>query len=98
MLRRSLATVGTLIAERYRIAGRIGSGAMASIYLAVDIEEGKQVAVKLLHPTLADDPVAVSRFEREAKAASGFHHDGVVRVSDWGFEHDIPFIVMELVA
>lgn len=71
---------------------------MASIYLAVDIEVSKQVAVKLLHPSLADDAVAVGRFEREAKAASGFHHEGVVHVSDWGFEDDIPFLVMELVS
>jgi len=97
VLRRSLATVGTLIAERYRITGRIGSGSMASIYLAIDIKETIQVAVKLLHPNLADDEVAVRRFEREAKAASGLHHDGVVHVSDWGFQDEIPFIVMDLV-
>jgi serine/threonine-protein kinase len=70
---------------------------MASIHLAHDTSEERDVALKLLHPALIDDDLAVARFRREAKAAHRFRHPGAVHVFDWGIHEQVPFIAMELV-
>jgi serine/threonine-protein kinase len=91
--------MATLIAERYRLEGRLGSGGMSTVHLAFDERLERLVAVKLLAEHLADDPAFVSRFQREALAAARLIHENVVQVFDSGLdEHtDQHFIVMEYI-
>jgi beta-lactam-binding protein with PASTA domain len=87
---------GALLAGRYRLVGRIGAGGMATIYCARDETLDREVAVKVLHPHLADDPDVRERFRAEARAAAALVSPHVVNVFDTGVE-DLPFIVMEYV-
>src|SRR5436190_19555455 len=86
---------GTVVAGRYLIRGRIGSGGMADVYLADDSHLGREVALKVLHRHFARDQQFVERFRREASAAAGLQHPNVVGVYDRG-EHDgTYYIAME---
>lgn len=89
-----------LIAGRYRIEGRLGSGGMSTVHLATDERLERKVAVKLLAEHLADDPAFVSRFRHEALAAARLVHPHVVQVFDFGLDESSHrhFIVMEHVA
>jgi serine/threonine-protein kinase len=88
-----------LIADRYRIEGRLGSGGMSTVHLAFDERLERLVAVKLLAEHLADDPAFVSRFQREALAAARLIHENIVQVFDSGLDDDTDqhFIVMEYI-
>lgn len=70
---------------------------MATVHLAVDEVLQREVAVKLLHPFLVGDDVALDRFRREARAAAQVEHAAVVRVHDWGVDEAQPYLVMECV-
>jgi len=96
----------TLLANRYEIGDVIGRGGMATVHLGNDTRLGRKVAVKLLKPSLANDPVFRTRFRQEAQAAARMAHPTVVRVYDAGEETvsepsgaevQVPFIVMEYV-
>jgi tRNA A-37 threonylcarbamoyl transferase component Bud32 len=88
-----------LLAGRYRMGARLGAGGMAEVFRAEDTRLGREVAVKVLRPELATDPVFRDRFEAEARAAARLSHRNVVAVYDVGDgPHGRPFIVMELVA
>jgi serine/threonine-protein kinase len=91
--------VSTLIADRYRLEGRLGSGGMSTVHLAFDERLERLVAVKLLAEHLADDPAFVSRFQREALAAARLIHENIVQVFDSGLDPDTDqhFIVMEYI-
>lgn len=85
-----------VLAGRYRLGTRLGSGGMGVVRAAIDLRLGRPVAVKLLHPLMAADPSARGRFEDEARAAARLVHPNVVAVFDTG-EHDgSPYIVMEI--
>src|SRR3954469_14976385 len=86
-----------VFANRYELGEAIGHGGMAEVYLAHDRLLDRQVAVKVLSPQFATDPVNVERFRREAQAAAGLNHPHIVAVYDWGEEDDTSFIVMEYV-
>ena len=88
-----------LIAGRYRLEGRLGSGGMSTVHLAFDERLERPVAVKLLAEHLASDPAFVSRFQREALAAARLIHPNIVQVFDSGLdEHrDQHYIVMEYI-
>lgn len=90
--------VGTVLDGRYRVTSRIARGGMATVYLAHDNRLDREVAVKVMHPHLADDPQFVARFHREAKAAARMSHPNVVAVFDQGEQDGIVFLVMEYVA
>jgi hypothetical protein len=75
-----------LIAGRYRIESRLGSGGMSTVHLAFDERLERYVAVKLLAEHLADDPAFVSRFQREALAAARLIHPNIVQVFDSGLD------------
>ncbi|MDP9000345.1 MAG: serine/threonine protein kinase, partial [Myxococcota bacterium] len=78
--------------------GRIlGRGATASVYECRHVEHRRPVAVKVLHPHLARDPIATQRFTREACALSRLVHPNVVQVLDVGDDNGVPFFVMSLV-
>jgi serine/threonine-protein kinase len=89
---------GTVVAGRYTIAGRIGSGGMADVYLADDSQLGRQVALKVLHRRFSRDNQFVERFRREASAAAGLQHPNIVGVYDRGEHDDTYYIVMEYLA
>ena len=91
---------GELIDGRYQLISQIAQGGMASIYSAVDTRLDRKVAVKIMHPHLAQDEAFVNRFIREAKAAAALTHPNAVSVQDQGWNtNGVPavFIVMEMV-
>jgi eukaryotic-like serine/threonine-protein kinase len=90
--------VGRLLDGRYAIESRLARGGMASVYLATDIRLERKVAVKVMHPALAEDPDFVARFNREARAAAHLSHPAVVSVYDQGTDDGHVFLVMEYVA
>jgi serine/threonine protein kinase len=75
---------GTLLAKRYRVEELLGEGGMGRVYLATHAEIGKKVAVKVLHPSYGRMPDLVSRFRREARAATKIGHPHIVEVYDSG--------------
>ena len=93
-----------MLAGRYEIGPLIGRGGMADVHVGTDTRLGRRVAIKLLKPTLATDPVFRTRFRQEAQAAAKMAHPTIVRVFDageetvrdeHGDEQLVPFIVME---
>ena len=83
---------------RYNLGEMIGTGGMADVYLGFDNRLKREVAIKVLRRDLAKDPAFVARFRKEALAAGGLNHPGIVAVYDSGEENDSPFIVMELIS
>jgi serine/threonine-protein kinase len=91
---------GEVIDGRYKLNRVVASGGMATIYAATDLRLDRQVAVKIMHPHLAQDEKFVERFIREAKAAASLSHPNIVAVLDQGWNQGgtpCVFIVMELV-
>jgi serine/threonine-protein kinase len=89
-------TPGTIIDERYRVVSRVGSGGMADVYGAEDLQLGRRVAVKLLHERFAQDAEFVERFRREASSAASLSHANIVSVYDRGEWNGTYYIAMEL--
>jgi len=87
----------TVVAERYRLLGRLGSGGMADVWCAEDSLLNRRVALKFLHPRFAQDEQFVERFRREASAAAGLQHPNVVGVFDRGVVDGSHYIAMEYV-
>ncbi len=86
-----------MIADRYIIVRSLGQGGMADVYLAMDTVLDREVALKILRGELANDPVALLRFQREANAASAINHPNIVEIYDVGAWDNKQFIVMEYV-
>ena len=82
---------------RYEILGRLGEGATAVVYRALDRELHRYVALKVQRQLVAPDDVACQRFRREAQAAAGIPHPNVVMVHDAGEDKGRLYLVMELV-
>ncbi|HSE98643.1 MAG TPA: serine/threonine-protein kinase, partial [Blastocatellia bacterium] len=89
--------IGNVFDNKYRIEERIGQGGMGRVYRATHIHMDHTVALKVLHPELASDQVAMERFRREARAAAQIHHQNAVAVTDFGVTKDntIAYLVME---
>lgn len=85
-----------IIAERYQILAPIGEGGMALVYLARDLRTGHDVAIKFLRPEYKQNPDFLSRFQREATAASKMSHHNIVNLLDVGTTEN-PYIVIEYV-
>ncbi len=86
--------IGRVLGGRYRLVTPIGAGASARVYLADDITLRRRVAVKVLHPGLADDPTFLRRFQAEAQSAASLNSPYVLGVYDWGHD-DVAYLVTE---
>ena len=89
--------IGRLISGRYRIEAVVGTGGMAVVYRALDLQENRTVAIKVLRPEYESDMEFVRRFSREAEAAAKMSHENIVNMLDVGIEGDMRYIVMEYV-
>jgi eukaryotic-like serine/threonine-protein kinase len=86
-----------VLGERYQLQDPIGRGGMATIYRGRDLRMDRVVAIKVLREVYSTDPKFVTRFQREAKAASSLQHPNIVQVYDYGQSDGNYFIVMELI-
>jgi eukaryotic-like serine/threonine-protein kinase len=89
--------VGSRIDGRYHVEELLGEGAMGRVFLARDVGLNRLVALKIIHPELARDPVNVARFRREAQALATVRNDHVVQVYAFGELEDTCFFAMEYV-
>jgi outer membrane protein assembly factor BamD (BamD/ComL family)/predicted Ser/Thr protein kinase len=89
--------IGKILGNRYRILREVGSGGMAWVYLAEDVNEGRLVAVKVLYPQFSEDLAYIQRFNREAKLASTLSDQHIVSVLDYGATRDVHYLVMEYI-
>jgi beta-lactam-binding protein with PASTA domain/tRNA A-37 threonylcarbamoyl transferase component Bud32 len=91
--------IGRVLGGRYRVLAPLGTGASATVFQADDVQLQRRVAVKILHPSLAEDPAFLKRFRAEAQAAAALGHPNVMAVYDWGQDGDepnaTPFLVLE---
>ena len=86
--------IGRVLGSRYRLTAPLGSGTSAQVYLADDVRLHRRVAVKILHPGLADDQTFLRRFRAEAQASAKLNHSHIVKLLDQG-EEDGPYLVTE---
>jgi len=89
--------IETTIDGRYQILARVAAGGMGEVYRARDPVLDREVALKMLHTSLADDPGFIDRFRREARSAAMLSHPNIVAVHDWGETQGTYFMVMEFV-
>jgi len=90
-----LPEAGTIVADKYRLLERIGTGGMSEVYRAETVGDGRIVAVKILLPHRIDDASVVARMFQEAQSSFRIKHPGIVTVHDVGQSDVGPFLVME---
>jgi eukaryotic-like serine/threonine-protein kinase len=85
-----------VIAGKYRLVAKLSEGGMGSVWSAEHMELNCPAAVKLLDPSFADSPEALSRFKREAQSAASLRSTNIVQILDFGIDDGVPYIAMEL--
>lgn len=88
---------GVIFADRYRIVGLLGTGGMGEVYRADDLKLGQPVALKLLPPSVDDNPARLAQLHNEVRLARQVSHNSVCRVYDTGEANGLHFITMEYV-
>jgi serine/threonine protein kinase len=89
--------IGKVIRDTYRIYDEIGQGPVATVYLAKDLERNRVVALKVIHPELAEESQFARRFRREARLLARLDSPHAIKLLDYGEEEGLPFIVLEYV-
>ena len=89
--------VGATLDQRYFVESRIAGGGMATVYVAHDLRLDRRLALKVMHPSLAQDPTFVQRFINEAHSVAKLSHPNVVQVFDQGEDRGHVFLAMEYV-
>lgn len=89
--------IGLILENKYRIDEKVGEGGMGKVYRGTHILMDHTVAIKILHPHLSSDEIAVERFRREARAAASIRHPNAVAVTDFGVnkETGLSYLIME---
>jgi len=90
--------IGQTLGGRYRLDDIIGQGGMSAVYKAYDPNLKRVVAIKMIHPHLAEDPKFVFRFEEEAAAVAQLRHANIVQVFDFNHDDNLYYMVQEFVA
>jgi serine/threonine-protein kinase len=93
----SAQMIGTVLSGRYRLEAKLGSGGMSTVYLARDETLDRQVAVKVMHREMSEQPDQLERFRQEARSVAKLSHPNVVSVIDAGEDGGHPYIVFEYV-
>jgi eukaryotic-like serine/threonine-protein kinase len=91
-----IPTVGLVVADRYRLVAPLDEGGMGTVWRAEHQSLRSPLAVKLLNPSIANNPEMLERFLREAQSAAALRSTHVVQVFDYGVHDGMPFIAMEL--
>lgn len=95
---RERLSIGSVIAERYRVQEVVGEGGMGTVYAAEHLALRKKVAIKVLHLDLLRLPNIVARFEREARATARIEHPNVTNALDFGtLPNGALYLVLEFV-
>jgi len=90
--------VGQVVADRYAIIKKLGEGGMGAVYLGEHVKMGRKSAIKVMNPAMANDPDAISRFNREASNASRISHPNVCQIYDFGETPEgIIYLAMEFI-
>ena len=89
--------IGQTIKGKYRVYDVVGSGGFATVYLGRNMDTNEIVAIKVLSQQFTTESRYIERFRREASLAQRLNHPNIVRVLDYGIEHDMHFLVMEFV-
>jgi serine/threonine protein kinase len=86
---------GSRLAQ-YEVTASLGAGGMGEVYRARDVRLAREVAIKVMAPHIAADPVMRQRFETEARAVAALSHPSILAIHELGVAGDVPFAVMEL--
>ena len=89
--------IGQTVGGRYHVDSLIAQGGMASVFLATDLRLDRKVALKVIHPHLANDASFVSKFTREAKIAAALAHPNLINVFDQGQDGALVYLAMEYI-
>ncbi len=90
--------VGQVVADRYHILKKLGEGGMGAVYLGEHVKMGRKSAIKVMMASMAHDPDAVARFNREASNASRISHPNVCQIFDFGETSDgLIYLAMEFI-
>jgi hypothetical protein len=90
--------VGSVVAERYHILKKLGQGGMGAVYLGEHVKMGRKSAIKVMSSSMAHDPEAIARFNREAANASRINHPNVCAIYDFGETPDgLIYLAMEFI-
>lgn len=89
--------LGRVLDGRYEVRSRVARGGTATVYRALDRRLDRTVALKVMHPHLAESADFVARFRREARAAARLNHPGIVAIYDQGHTDDASYLAMELI-